>query len=155
MKNNLKLILAFVAVGLLAGGGAAAAMWWSMPKPAAASPAAAAAKLAADTKVYKYLSLEKVVVMLRRSPGETVTHYMSTDLVIKVAEDKEKITKEHLPLLRSIAVKSLSSFPMEKAEYMTVDQFATEINRAFTENYARDHHEKPFAEVMIGKLIIE
>ncbi|GGC74534.1 flagellar basal body-associated FliL family protein [Undibacterium terreum] len=156
MKNNVKLILAFVAVGLLAGVGAGAAVWWNMPsKSASPAAGAAAAKPPADTKIYKYLNLEKVVVMLRRNQGDSVTHYMSTDLVIKVAEDKEKTVKEHMPLLRSIAVKSLSSFPMDKAEYMTIDQFAAEINRAFAENYAKEHREKPFAEVMIGKLIIE
>ncbi|HTD04162.1 flagellar basal body-associated FliL family protein [Undibacterium sp.] len=156
MKKNIKLILAFVAVGLLAGVGAGAAVWWSMPsKPGTPVVNAGAAKPAVDTRVYKYLNLEKVVVMLRRSPGESMTHYMSTDLVIKVAEDKEKLVKEHLPLLRSIAVKALSSFPMDKAEIMTVDQFAAEINRAFADNYAKERREKPFSEVMIGKLIIE
>lgn len=156
MKKNFKLILAFLAVGLLAGLGAGAAVWWGMPsKSGTPLTTAATAKPVVDTKVYKYISLEKVVVMLRRSQGDSMTHYMSTDLVIKVAEDKEKIVKEHLPLLRSIAVKALSSFPMDKAEFMTVDQFAVEINRAFAENYTREHREKPFSEVMIGKLIIE
>ena len=155
MSKNFKLILAFLAVGLLAGAAAGAAVWWGMPSKQAAPLANPAAKPVVDNKVYKYINLEKVVVMLRRNQGDTLTHYMSTDLVFKVAEDKEKIVKEHLPLLRSIAVKALSSFSIEKAEFMTVDQFALEINRAFAENYAKEHREKPFVEVMIGKLIIE
>ena len=57
--------------------------------------------------------------------------------------------------MRSIAVKALSSYSMEKAQTMTVDQFAEQINQAFDASYAKEKAEKPFTEVMIGKLIIE
>jgi flagellar FliL protein len=38
---------------------------------------------------------------------------------------------------------------------MTVEKYAEELNRSFNANYEHDHTEKPFVEVMIGKLIIE
>lgn len=165
--NNLKLVIAFVLVCLLGAGIAGGAAWWYLrPAPAATTPAAAAAAGAAsasaaaatahaDHKNYKYITLDKVIVMLRRSPGEAVSHYLSADLVIATSEDKERLTKDHLPMLRSVAVQALSAYPMAKAEAMTVDQFAAEINRAFTDSYAKDGKERPFANVMIGKLIIE
>jgi flagellar FliL protein len=57
--------------------------------------------------------------------------------------------------LRSVAVKALSSLPMAKASTMSIDQFSEELNKAFEDTYARDKREKPFSEVMIGKLIVE
>jgi flagellar FliL protein len=68
---------------------------------------------------------------------------------------KEKETKEHLPMLRSVAVRTLSAYPMAKAEAMTIDQYAEELNKAFDETYAKEGRERPFKEVMIGKLILE
>ncbi|MDB5934453.1 MAG: flagellar basal body protein [Massilia sp.] len=168
--KNVKLILAIVLACLLCAASAGGAAWWFLrpaAKPAPAvpgtashaesAPAAAAAAAAehADHKDYKYITLDKVIVMLRRTPGEAVSHYLSADLVIATSEKKEKETKEHLPMLRSVAVQALSAFPMAKAEAMTVDQFAVEINRAFAASYAKDGKERPFANVMIGKLIIE
>jgi flagellar FliL protein len=93
--------------------------------------------------------------LLRRSPGDSDTHYLSADLVIATTEEKEKLTKDHLPLMRSIAVSTLSSFPVDKAQSMTVEQFAEQINKAFNVSYEREQMEKPYTEVMVGKLIIE
>lgn len=152
-KMNLKLIVSFLLVAILGAGIAGSTVWWlflAKPKVAEIEKAPTSGK-----KARKYLTLEKVIVMLRREPGETGSHYMSADLVITTTEEMEKQAKEHLPLLRSIAVKSLSNFSVEKAAAMTVDQFAEQINRAFEVSYAAQNAEKPFSEVMIGKLIIE
>ena len=152
--SKLKLVLAFVLVGLLtavAGGGAA---WWLFNKRAAA-PQESAAAVQADTQEYKYISLEKVIVMLRGRDGEPMSHYLAVDLVFKTPLKQERVTKEHLPLLRSVVVKALSAYTIEKAGQMTVEQFADDINKAFTRSYVEGHGEKPFSEAMIGKLIIE
>ncbi|HEX6735102.1 MAG TPA: flagellar basal body-associated FliL family protein [Azonexus sp.] len=141
-------IVAFALLGALAAGGAAA---WQFLRPAAAD----GDRPVVDNQVYKYISLDKVIVMLRGRPGEPMSHYMAVDLVFKTPHQHEKITKEHLPMLRSIAVKALSDYTFENAGMMTIDQFAAGINRAYSERYAREQQEKPFAEVMIGKLIIE
>ena len=152
-KMNLNLIASFLLVAVLGAGIAGGTVWWlvlSKPKAAEIEKAPTTGK-----KARRYLTLEKVIVMLRREPGDTGSHYMSADLVISTTEEMEKQAKEHLPLLRSIAVKSLSTFSVEKAAAMTVDQFAEQINRAFEVSYADQNAEKPFSEVMIGKLIIE
>jgi flagellar protein FliL len=157
---NKKLVIAVVAV-LLLGGGVAGGAWWYLSKkaPAAENGKHAEAKheepKPANTEPPKYITVEKVIVMLRRSEGESVTHYLSADLVIATTAKQEKECKEHLPLLRSVAVKALSSLPMAKASTMSIDQFSEELNKAFDETYARDKREKPFSEVMIGKLIVE
>lgn len=154
---NKKLVIILVAV-LLLGGGVAGGAWWYLSKKAPAAEGKAEKHeevKAANTEPPKYITVEKVIVMLRRSEGESVTHYLSADLVIATTAKKEKECKEHLPLLRSVAVKALSSLPMAKASTMSIDQFSEELNKAFEETYARDKREKPFSEVMIGKLIVE
>ncbi|KQQ36119.1 flagellar basal body protein [Duganella sp. Leaf126] len=103
----------------------------------------------------KYLTVDKVIIMLKRQPGDTSTHYMSADLVITTDEKSAGQAKEHLPMLRSVAVRTLSNLPMATAQTMTIDQFAAELNKAFDAAYEHDGIEKPFSEVMIGKLIIE
>jgi flagellar protein FliL len=154
--SKLKLILVGVVISLLllaVGGGAA---WWILrPHNAKQEQGQEQAKVEVDKREYKYVSLEKVIVMLRGKAGEPMSHYLAVDLVFKTPLEHEKTTKEHLPLLRSVAVKALSTYPLERASLMTVEEFATDINRAFSQRYAAEHAEKPFAEAMIGKLIIE
>ena len=154
---NKKLVIAMVGVLLLGGGVAGGAVWY-MGKQAATGPEGKTVKHEepkVETEPPKYITVDKVIVMLKRSEGEAVTHYLSADLVVATTAKQEKECKEHLPLLRSVAVKALSSLPMSKAATMSIDQFADELNKAFDETYAKDKRERPFSEVMIGKLILE
>ena len=95
------------------------------------------------------------IVMLRRAPNEAAAHYLSVDLVLATNAELEKEAKEHLPLLRSIVVSALSTHTLAEANAMTVDQYAALLNKTFNANYEKENHEKPFSEVMVGKLIIE
>ncbi|HEX9173713.1 MAG TPA: flagellar basal body-associated FliL family protein [Telluria sp.] len=162
MNNKLKTILGVAAVALVSAAVAGAAVWHYAPQLAAAAPAAGQkaqaevkAELKADARPAKYVTLDKVIVMLRRGPNEVQSHYLSADLVLATTADNERKTKEHLPLLRSIAVGALSRYQMGTASAMTVQQYADELNRTFDASYAKANGEKPFTEVMIGKLIIE
>ena len=151
------MIIAIAGAVIVSAAGAGGAVWWFMPKPATA--AGASKKVEADKpkegRPLKYVTLDKVIVMLRRGPDETDTHYLSTDLVLSAEASKEKETKENLPLLRSLAVRTLSSYTMREASNMTVEQYAEQLNKSFDANYEHEHTEKPFVQVMIGKLIIE
>ena len=159
MNNKVKTIVAIAGAVVVSAAVAGGAVWWFMPKPAAAAGTETKAHAQADkpkeARPVKYVTLDKVIVMLRRGPNETDTHYLSTDLVLSATPDKEKETKDNLPLLRSLAVRTLSSYTMAEASSMTVEKYAVELNRSFNANYEREHTEKPFVEVMIGKLIIE
>jgi flagellar FliL protein len=153
---NKKTLLAIVGAVIVSAAGAGGAVWWFMPKPAAAAGTEKKeAEKPKSAKPMKYVTLDKVIVMLRRGPNESESHYLSTDLVLATEPAKEKETKENLPLLRSLAVRTLSNYTMAEASGMTVDKYAEQLNRAFDANYEHEHAEKPFAEVMIGKLIIE
>lgn len=158
MSPKLKMIAAFTLVAVVGAGVAGGAVWWLyLSKVPAGGAAAAAPEKAAPSgkKGHKYLTLEKVIVMLRRNPGETAAHYLSTDLVVTTTEEHEKHTKEHLPLLRSIAVSALSDYTMEKASALSVAELAELLNKSFDAHYEHEKVEKPFSEVMIGKLIID
>lgn len=155
---NKKMVLIVAAVLLLGAGAAGGAVWYLMGSKAAPAGTAQAAKASEEKKPgepLKYLTIDKVIVMLRRQPGDTVPHYMSADLVISTTLKQEKEAKEALPLLRSVAVRALSALPMEKAAMMTIDQFVEELNKAYDEAYAKEQRERPFQQVMIGKLILE
>ncbi|MFC0250581.1 flagellar basal body-associated FliL family protein [Massilia consociata] len=154
MNSKAKLIAAFLGVAILAAAAAGGAMWYMSPAPAAGATAEAPKK-EPEKKLTKYVTLDKVIVMLRRAPGEQAAHYLSVDLVLATTPEQEKETKEHLPLLRSIAVSSLSSHTLSEASAMTVDEYAAVLNKTFDASYAKENHLKPFSEVMIGKLIIE
>jgi flagellar FliL protein len=152
----MKTIIAIAGAVIISAAVAGGAVWWFMPKPAAAANAEKKqSEKPKEAKPLKYVTLDKVIVMLRRGPNEAESHYLSTDLVLSTAPDKEKETKENLPLLRSLAVRTLSGFTMAEASAMTVEKYAEQLNRSFNADYERTHTEKPFAEVMIGKLIIE
>ena len=149
-----KLIIAFAGVALAAAAAAGGAMWYLKPVPATGQ-AAVELKPEPEKSLTKYVTLDKVIVMLRRAPNEPAAHYLSVDLVLATTPELEKEAKEHLPLLRSIVVSSLSTRTLSEASAMTVDQYAEQLNKTFDASYAKENHVKPFSEVMIGKLIIE
>jgi flagellar FliL protein len=154
--SKMKKIIAIASAVIISAAGAGGAVWWFMPKPAtAAGTAKTEAEHPKEAKPVKYVTLDKVIVMLRRGPNETESHYLSTDLVLATEPAKEKETKEHLPLLRSLAVRTLSSYTLAEASTMTVEKYAEQLNHSFNADYERTRAEKPFVEVMIGKLIIE
>jgi len=146
-----KLIVAFIGVAVAAAAAAGGAIWYLSP---AAAPGEVA-RPAPTSKPTKYVTLDKVIVMLRRAPNEQAAHYLSVDLVLATTPGDEKQAKEQLPLLRSIAVSALSARTLAEASAMTVDAYAAELNTVFNANYEKENHIKPFSEVMVGKLIIE
>jgi flagellar FliL protein len=151
-----KTIIAIAGAVIVSAAGAGGAVWWFMPKPAAAAGAEKKAEPEKkEAKPVKYVTLDKVIVMLRRSGDDGAPHYLSADLVLSTDPKKEKETKESLPLLRSLAVRTLSAYTMAEASNMSVEKYAEQLNHAFDAGYEREHAEKPFTEVMIGKLIIE
>jgi flagellar FliL protein len=155
--SKMKTIIAIAGAVIVSAAAAGGAVWWFMPKPAAAAAGTEKkeAEKSKDAKPMKYVTLDKVIVMLKRGADESNSHYLSADLVLATEPAKEKETKESLPLLRSLAVRTLSSYTMEEASAMSVDKYAEHLNHSFDANYEENHAEKPFEEVMIGKLIIE
>jgi flagellar FliL protein len=160
MNSKLKMILGVFAIVLVSAGAAGGAMWWMKSQEAAPGTEKVAhaekkKEKEKSDKPAKYVTLDKVIVMLKRGPNDTVNHYLSTDLVLSTDEEGEKSTKEHLPLLRAVAVRALSAHTVTEASGMTVEQYAEQLNKTFDASYASEDREKPFGQVLIGKLIVE
>lgn len=145
---------AALAVLGICGGGAAA--WWVLSGiHSQAGAVEAPAPVQIDTRAYKYIDLEKVIVLLRQGERERARHYIALDLVFKTPLEQAKITREHLPMLRSAAVSALSPYTRGEVSEMSVEQLTQTINEAFARTYEHDPKGSPFAEAMIAKLIIE
>jgi len=154
-----KIVAALVGVAVIAVGIGVGATWWLMKGGSAIASAEAAPvpeeETPVDDRIYKYVSLEKVIVMLRGMEGEPAPHYLALDLVFKTPEKQERIAREQMPLLRSVAVQELSTLTMDRAGKMTVEELTATMKKAFTDRYTKDRQERPFVDVMIGKLIVE
>ncbi|RFP78011.1 flagellar basal body protein [Hydrogenophaga borbori] len=137
---------AFVLLG--AGSGLAA---WHFMGPPAGEPAAPVV----DKREYRYVSLDKVIVMLRAREGGPLSNYMAVDLVFKTPVKAEVVTKQQLPKLRSVAVASLSELTLERASMLSIAELTDFLQQAYGESFERESRESPFTEVMVGRLVIE
>ncbi|WP_432378498.1 flagellar basal body-associated FliL family protein [Duganella sp. P38] len=119
--KNMKVIIAFVLVAVVGAAVAGGAVWYMSKGDEEHAEESKDAKKKPKKEVKKselppkYLTVDKVVVMLRHEPSDNVTHYLSADLVVATDAKREKETKENLPMLRSVAVKTLSNLPMASA----------------------------------------
>lgn len=151
--SKLVTIILAAVVGSLAAGSAAA--WYLLPRLQGGDSAAAAPQSRkTDLRSNKYVSLEKVIVMLH-APEDPVPHYLAVDVVFTTPEKEAKIMQDQLPLLRSVTVEALSGLPMQTAQGLTVPQLAEQLNTAYKAVYANDRKGSPFTEAKIAKLIIE
>ena len=156
-RKMVAVLAAVAVVALCVGGGAA---WWFMQGGSGVIESAEAKPVSEpepepDPRIYKYVSLEKVIVMLRGVEGEPAPHYLAVDLVFKSPEEQERSAREQLPFLKSIAVKALSTLTMDEAGKITVEELTATMTKAYADTYARDRAEQPFVDVMIGKFIVE
>jgi len=149
--------LMMIGVLLLVAGAAAGGTWAYMNSrgTAPATRVAAHVEPKQENREFRYVTLDKVIVMLRDDNGGPAAHYLSTDLVFRTTEESEKKVKEQLPYLRSVTVATLSSYSTGKAGLLSVEQYRKLLADAFAAAYARDAQEKPFLDVMVGRLIIE
>lgn len=154
MKSKTVVIfLVGMLLTLLLGGGGT--YWWLQQQGAAHSPLREPVATAAEPSAPKrYLTLDKVIVMLREA-GQDELHYMSIDLVFRTDNEQQAQVKEQLPLLKSIAVRALSQLTRTQAAAMSVDQFQALLLQHYGEAYRKDQQPQPFSDVMVSKLIVE
>src|SRR5262249_33925409 len=106
MKTRAILISGILVVVVSTGLGVAGALWYVQRH---GGTTLSHEKPQPDTRSFKYISMDKVVVMLRNAAGEPAEHYLALDLVFRTPAENEAVTREQLPLLRSVAVQSLSA----------------------------------------------
>lgn len=154
MSKKIWISLAAGAFVLL-GAGSGLAAWHFMGRQPAAPVDPAAAPVVVDKREYRYVSLDKVIVMLRASESGPLSNYMAVDLVFKAPVKTEAIAKQQLPKLRSVAVAALSELTLERASMLSIAELTAFLDKAYAESYSRESHESPFTEVMVGRLVIE
>ncbi|AOS80709.1 MULTISPECIES: flagellar basal body-associated FliL family protein [Hydrogenophaga] len=150
MSKKLWISLAAGAFVLL-GAGSGFAAWHFMGN----KPATEQAAPEIDTREYRYVSLDKVIVMLRAREGGPLSNYMAVDLVFKTPVKEEAMAKQQLPKLRSLAVAALSELTLERASMLSIPELTDFLQKAYGESFSRESREAPFAEVMVGRLVIE
>lgn len=143
-------LLMVLAVALGAGG-----VYWWLGQKTDEPVAAGKAEKPDKTEPSRFVSLDKVIVMLRAEAGEPGMHYMAVDLVFRTAEPHEKELKEQLPFLKTVAVRALSQLALAHASAMTIDDYQQLLAKAYRTSYTAEHGGRPFTEVMVSKLIIE
>lgn len=143
-------VAVFIVLGLIlaAGVGGAVAYYFKQDS----KPEVAKAVLVE----YKFATVDKIIVMLRNDDGSSLsTHYIAMDLVFRTSKEKEADIKNHLPFLKSTAVRVLSHLDLNKANKMTIEDYHTLLNKEFATAYVAVGSEKPFSDVMVSKLIVE
>ena len=156
MKSKTVVIFAVsMLLTLLLGGGGT--YWWLQQQGGVAalhSPLREPVAAAEPATPKRYLTLDKIIVMLREA-GQDELHYMSIDLVFRTDNEQQAQVKEQLPLLKSIAVRALSQLTRTQAAAMSVDQFQALLLQRYGEAYRKDQQPQPFSDVMVSKLIVE
>lgn len=137
---------------VLCAAGAGGGWWWQQ---AAAAPAAARGP-ALDVRQASYVTLDKIVVMLKTDPGARVGNsYMSLDLVLRTDKPHEKALKAELPMLKGVAVRTLSQVGPEQARAMSIDQWTDLLSADLIAAYASHPDLRLFDKIMVSRLIIE
>ncbi|WP_153099484.1 flagellar basal body-associated FliL family protein [Paraburkholderia hayleyella] len=149
------LVISVVALLVLAAGGLTTA-WLARIGPFKTDgPVSAEEKKAIADGDFRYVSLDKLIVMLRDSGSSTRSRYLAMDLVFKVEDAKhEKHVREALPLLRATAHRVLSTYSVEQIRQMNVDELVAVLKREYVQAYGSAKR-LPFADLFIGKLMVD
>ena len=145
-----------VVVAVLLCLGAAGGAWWWLQKQAAAAEPAEVSGPSLDSRQASYVSLDKIVVMLKTDQGERIGNsYMSLDLVLRTDKPREKALKAELPMLKGVAVRTLSQVGLTQARGMSIDQWTELLSADLVAAYASHPDLRLFDKVMVSRLIIE
>ena len=151
MNKTIGIVIAAAVVVCLALGGGA--WWWVQQQTAGEGPKVQAPKL--DASKPSYVTLEKVVVMLRPVSEQSGNHYLSLDLVLRTDKAKEKAVKGDLPMIKGVAVRTLSKLDVEQARAMSIEEWTELLRRDVMDAYTPQLDLLGFDQLMVSRLIIE
>ena len=150
---NKKIAIIVVVAVLLCVGVVGAALIW-VQKNNGASGGVQAPQMNAEQ--LSYVTLEKVVVMLEGTAVRGRNQYMSVDLVLRTDKPHEKMAKSDLPMLKGVAVRTISKIDAEKARAMDIEAWTSLLQRDLMDAYPEEQVSKrPFDQVLVSRLIIE
>lgn len=151
MNKSLGIIIGLV---LLVCVGAAGGVWWWVQQQGSAAPAAGSA-VKLDASKPSYLTLDKIVVMLRSEPERRHNTYASVDLVFRTDKAHTKEVQGELPMLKGVAVRALSKVDVAKAKAMTIEEWTDLLSNDLMAAYEQQPSRRAFDQVMLSRLIIE
>ncbi|WP_459624910.1 flagellar basal body-associated FliL family protein [Burkholderia sp. 3C] len=159
MKRKL-IVIGIVLAAAIAAGVATAVLGgiWSPGASRAKAPGTAAvSKAAAPAATIRphYVTLERLIVMLRDRVPAAHPHYLSLDLVFGAADTKqEKRLREQQPMLRALAYRTLAGYDVDQVRQMPVDALAAKLKAGYLAAYGTTEA-LPFADVLISKMMVD
>jgi flagellar protein FliL len=144
-----------VGLALLLCVGAAAGAWWWVQQQSGGAADKAAPTVQLDASQPNYLTLDKIVVMLRPEPDRTHNTYVSVDLVFRTDKTHAKAFKGELPMLKGVAVRTLSKLDVAQARNMAIEEWTDLLSRDLMAAYEQHLSPRMFDQVMVSRLIIE
>lgn len=144
-----------IGVALLVCAGAAGGAWWWVQQQGAATTPVVSTAAKLDASQPSYLTLDKIVVMLRPDPERTQNTYVSLDLVFRTDKSHTKEVKGELPMLKGVAVRTLSKVDVVQAKAMTIDEWTDLLSLDLMAAYEQQQSRRAFDQVMVSRLIIE
>ncbi|MBN3728757.1 flagellar basal body-associated FliL family protein [Burkholderia sp. Ac-20379] len=159
MKRNL-IVIAIVLAAAVAAGVATAVLGglWPLGASRAKAPGAAvASKSVPATTVIRshYVTLERLIVMLRDRTPAAHPHYLALDLVFGATDAKqEKRLREQLPMLRALAYRTLAGYDDNQVRQTPVDALAAKLKAGYVQAYGTAEA-LPFADVLISKMMVD
>lgn len=150
---NKKIAIVVACAVLFCAGVAGGAWWWIQQQTVSTEPTKPMPAL--DAGAPSYVTLDKIVVMLRPSAERMHNTYLSLDLVFRTDKAHEKSVKGDLPMLKGVAVRTLSQLAVDDAKAMTIDEWTGLLSQDLLAAYAAQQNLRAFDQVMVSRLIIE
>lgn len=141
-------------LALLIGGGAGWGVYHFVGKgkPAGAEHADTAETLDESNRIF--VSLQESIVTLHANDGSD--HYMSAELVMVVANDKEsEEVKQQEPLYQSIAVERLSEMKYEEVRGMKISEIRKIISASLEKELKNLKIKAPYKDVLVKKVVFQ
>jgi flagellar protein FliL len=121
-----------------------------------ASVSVAGAHTAVREPIFEhYVLLEKLVVMTRSEADEDRPRYLAMDLAFGTASEADAVrVKAQLPLLRSVAVRTLTRYQADQLRAMKVDAIAALLEQEYLRTYGSKSL-MPFSQVLVVRMLLE
>ena len=152
MKQNLMMIA--IAAAIAVGAAGVTAFVVTRGGNPAGTVAAKPPRLPIDAQA-RYVSLDKLIVMLRSTEGSARPRYVVMDLVFSATDAKrEKQVKEPLPVLRATAYSVLAERTAAEIQRMGPVDLAAMLNKEYEHGYGGADR-TPFDKVLVTKVMMD
>lgn len=123
------------------------------PSTATGETAGAAIAKGGKPEEYKFFPVQKVIVSLQDDGHE---HYFVLDLVLQAEQDTDSKKLEQVdPMVRNSVVSYLSGLNFGALRAMPIPELQTALEKTVLADFANRGVAKPFAHVLVSKLVVQ